>query len=72
MCHATASYLFWSHAALGICVDVALLVNPIWLIYSRMLHSMAAFKVILVFGFCEFQIALDLTSVPVGLLLTNA
>lgn len=42
------AYMFWTHAAIGVAVDVALLVVPIVLVYKKMMFSRRSIKVMIV------------------------
>ncbi|KFZ24150.1 hypothetical protein V502_01362 [Pseudogymnoascus sp. VKM F-4520 (FW-2644)] len=42
------AYMFWTHAAIGVAVDVALLVVPIALVYKKMMFSRRSIKVMIV------------------------
>jgi hypothetical protein len=48
--------LFQAYAAIGIAVDLALLIIPIYLIVSHMKFSATALKVIFLFGFGGFSV----------------
>lgn len=40
--------MFWTHAAIGVAVDVALLVVPIVLVYKKMVFSKRSIRVMIV------------------------
>jgi hypothetical protein len=42
------AYMFWSHATIGVAVDVALLVVPIALVYKKMMFSKRSIRVMIV------------------------
>ena len=42
--------MFWAQGAIGIFTDIAILIIPIWIIYSGMVLSATAKRVILVFS----------------------
>lgn len=42
------AYMFWTHAAIGVAVDVALLVVPIVLVYKKMMFSQRSIRVMIV------------------------
>lgn len=44
------AYMFWTHAAIGLFVDVMLLVVPLWFIHSCMVFSASRKRVMLVFS----------------------
>ena len=41
--------MMWTHVIVGICIDIALFVLPIWVIRSKMTFGTKAIKVMLVF-----------------------
>jgi hypothetical protein len=41
--------MMWTHAAIGIAVDIALLVLPIWVVHSQMMSGAKMMRVILIF-----------------------
>jgi hypothetical protein len=42
------AYMFWTHAAIGVAVDAALIVVPIVLVYKKMMFSQRSIKVMIV------------------------
>jgi len=50
-------YMFWTHAAIGVTVNSALLIVPITVIYKKMMFSRTAIKVIPV-------LSVDRTGIP--------
>lgn len=41
--------MMWTHAAIGIAVDIALLVLPIWVVHSQMMSGAKMIRVIMIF-----------------------
>jgi hypothetical protein len=39
----------WTHASIGIAVDMAIIALPIWVVHSSMMFSAKAVRVVLVF-----------------------
>jgi heme/copper-type cytochrome/quinol oxidase subunit 4 len=44
------AYMFWSHAGIGLLIDVLLMVIPFWIIYARMISSATTKRVLLIFS----------------------
>jgi heme/copper-type cytochrome/quinol oxidase subunit 4 len=53
---AEEAHLFWAHAIIGVVTDLALLIIPIYLVYTRMLASAKSIRVIMIFGVGELQL----------------
>jgi hypothetical protein len=45
----TEAVMMWTHAAVGIAVDVALFCLPIWVVRSKMMNAAKAIRVVLIF-----------------------
>jgi hypothetical protein len=44
------AYMFWSHAGIGLFIDILLMVIPFWIIYTRMISSATTKRVLLIFS----------------------
>lgn len=40
--------MFWTHAAIGVAVDIALLIIPITVVYKKMMLSRTTIKVMII------------------------
>ncbi|CAM1501038.1 Fc.00g102000.m01.CDS01 [Cosmosporella sp. VM-42] len=63
------AYMMWTHAIVGICIDIALFILPIWVVRSKMTFGTKAIKVMLVFGVGLFVIITGV--VRFGLIVTT-
>lgn len=41
--------MMWTHAAVGVAIDMAIIALPIWVVHSKMMLSAKAMRVVLVF-----------------------